>query len=135
MTPSPEATDPAQRTYTRTEANAFLPELTERLERIRRARRVLIETAQQVDTDAPVTNEGPAGPYLQASQTLKRELEAVIAAGVVLREAETGLVDFSGNVDGESVWLCWKLGEPEVGFWHPLDTGFSSRNPLPPEPA
>ena len=50
--------------------------------------------------------------------------------GVTLREIETGLVDFPALVSGRQVWLCWQRGEPDIGWWHALDSGFSARRPL-----
>jgi hypothetical protein len=50
--------------------------------------------------------------------------------GVELRDLSFGLVDFPGERDGRSVWLCWKTDEPEVGHWHELGSGFASRQPL-----
>ena len=41
-----------------------------------------------------------------------------------------GLVDFPASMDGRLVYLCWKLGEPEVLFWHEVDEGFAGRQPL-----
>ncbi len=51
--------------------------------------------------------------------------------GCVLKDAAGGLVDYPGEIDGDEVWLCWQPGETEVGYWHPLDTGFSGRRPIP----
>ena len=50
--------------------------------------------------------------------------------GLTLRDIEHGLVDFPALVAGRQVWLCWQRGEPEIGFWHDLETGFSGRRPL-----
>ena len=50
--------------------------------------------------------------------------------GIELRDIATGLIDFPGKISGEQVWLCWRLGEAEVGYWHPTDEGFSGRLPL-----
>ena len=50
--------------------------------------------------------------------------------GITLRDIADGLVDFPALVNGRQVWLCWKRGEETVGFWHPIDTGFGSRQPL-----
>jgi hypothetical protein len=47
-----------------------------------------------------------------------------------LRDVATGLVDFPARIDGEDAWLCWRLGEPEVAYWHPRTSGFSDRRPL-----
>ena len=58
-----------------------------------------------------------------------REVEAI---GVVVKDARIGLLDFYGQVEGKPVWLCWKYGEPEIGFYHTLEEGFSGRKPLRP---
>lgn len=56
-----------------------------------------------------------------------RELTAL---GVECKSLGMGLVDFPGEVDGEAAYLCWKLGEPEVAWWHRRDAGFAGRQPL-----
>ena len=58
----------------------------------------------------------------------ERELEKL---GIVLKDRRLGLIDFPGEVDGRRVWLCWRLGEPAVQFWHDLDAGYADRQPLP----
>lgn len=49
--------------------------------------------------------------------------------GVELRDMEMGLVDFPGERDGAHVWLCWRLADPRVAFWHGTDEGYASRKP------
>jgi hypothetical protein len=49
---------------------------------------------------------------------------------VTLRDISDGLVDFPALVNGKQIWLCWKRGEAAIAFWHPLDAGFSGRQPL-----
>jgi hypothetical protein len=58
----------------------------------------------------------------------ERELEEL---GVVLKDRRLGLVDFPGQVNGRRVWLCWRLGEPAIQYWHDLDAGYAGRQPLP----
>ena len=50
--------------------------------------------------------------------------------GVTLREIETGLIDFPALVTGRQVWLCWRLGEGDVAWWHELADGFGGRREL-----
>jgi hypothetical protein len=52
------------------------------------------------------------------------------ALGVEPKNGLEGLVDFPSMMDGRPVYLCWKLGEPEVLHWHELDAGFQGRQPL-----
>jgi hypothetical protein len=49
--------------------------------------------------------------------------------GIELRDVEMGLVDFPGERDGAAVWLCWRLADPRVEFWHGTDEGYASRKP------
>jgi hypothetical protein len=50
--------------------------------------------------------------------------------GVTLREIETGLIDFPALVAGRQVWLCWRLGEDDIEWWHELGDGFGGRQAL-----
>jgi hypothetical protein len=56
-----------------------------------------------------------------------REVEEL---GAVVKDPRIGLLDFYGQVDGKTVWLCWKYGEDEIAHYHALDEGFSGRRPL-----
>jgi hypothetical protein len=47
--------------------------------------------------------------------------------GVVLRDIKSGLLDFPAVADGRQVWLCWRLGEDEVAWWHEVSVGFDGR--------
>ena len=67
------------------------------------------------------------------SRTLARVQELVERLqdwNIQLRDISTGLIDFPTVIDGEEACLCWRLGEPEVGYWHTPDEGFPGRRPL-----
>jgi hypothetical protein len=59
--------------------------------------------------------------------------ERIQELGGVVKDPQTGLVDFYGRIDGRTVWLCWRYGEDSVDFYHDLDAGFSGRRPLTPD--
>ncbi len=59
----------------------------------------------------------------------QRELDAL---GIELKDPRLGLVDFPGEINGRRILLCWRLGEPEVQFWHEVDAGYAGRQPLAP---
>jgi hypothetical protein len=61
---------------------------------------------------------------------LESEVKRLEAEGITVKDLENGLVDFYSRRRGEVVFLCWRRGEPDVGFWHPLSGGFRSRKPL-----
>ncbi len=58
-------------------------------------------------------------------------LEYLESLGVVVRDLESGLVDFPTVRDGEPAWLCWRLDDPDLGWWHTTREGYASRRPLP----
>ena len=60
-------------------------------------------------------------------RSLATELEEI---GCELKDVHTGLLDFRSLREDRVVYLCWRLGEDEIRFWHELDTGFAGRQPL-----
>jgi hypothetical protein len=120
-----------ERTFTREEARAMLPELRDRLPRLRDARATLIAASHRIEEAVAADGGGVAGSdALQAQFTLRAELIWLSDQGILLREPGAGLVDFPGELDGEPVYLCWVLGEDDVAFYHATNTGYSSRKPL-----
>jgi hypothetical protein len=66
----------------------------------------------------------------QSLQQAKDSLAEIDAIGVQVKDIETGLLDFPCEVDGETVLLCWKMGESRIDFWHTMDGGFRGRQPI-----
>lgn len=62
-----------------------------------------------------------------AVEKLRGLAEELAEIGCELKDWATGLIDFPSIRDGREVYLCWRLGEPAVGFWHELDTGYNGR--------
>jgi hypothetical protein len=117
--------------FTVEEANALLPALRESLLRIRQARQVILEGGERIRRNAPTNGGGQEGKeYWEALATLRREVESLIEQGIVLRDPESGLIDFPSRLEGEEVVLCWRLDEPIVGHWHTPGSGFGGRKPL-----
>lgn len=120
-----------ERTYTLDEANAELGELRKRLPRLREARQGLIGASERISAKVAADGGGVEGrEYFEYERALRDEVTWLADRGILLRDPETGLVDFLGEYDGRRVYLCWRLGEDAVGFWHELSTGFASRRPL-----
>jgi hypothetical protein len=61
---------------------------------------------------------------------LRRALEQVQETGGLVKDLDTGLVDFLTMYRGVEVCLCWKLGEPAIEYWHGVDEGFRGRKPI-----
>jgi hypothetical protein len=130
-------------------ANETLPEVRILLESLRSERVELIRLRDQVlerqaagdGTPRPggttTADDVPADDLkilrLRMQGVIDR-MQAAVARidelGITLREIETGLIDFPALVTGRQVWLCWRLGEDGVAWWHELGDGFGGRQPL-----
>jgi hypothetical protein len=130
-----------ERTFTPEEANEALDELRAFAERMVAHRRALTE-AQRRQAHLVVTiagNGGDLGPsdLEEAAEAIQRESDGIAEcvdvfdqAGVQVKSLEEGLLDFPSERDGEAIFLCWKVGEDKVRFWHGVDEGFAGRKPL-----
>ncbi len=57
-------------------------------------------------------------------------MEELEGRGAILRDLNTGLVDFLAKAGRAEIYLCWRLGETSIGFWHGLGEGFAGRKPI-----
>ena len=133
----------AQRYFTAEEANELLPEVRlvaeELVEHRLAARAVAVKRAQLVTRIAG--NGGDFDPQepRELEEDFERETAAMVEAlerlerlGVIVKDADRGLVDFPAlRESGEEVLLCWQVGEDEIAYWHGLEEGFAGRKPLP----
>jgi hypothetical protein len=128
-------------------ANAKLPEVRETLLRLRDQRDEIVAVRDRiVELNAPAVAGGVSmAPGASTSAEADRETQrlrmrmqglvdqmqaAVLeldAWGIQLRDMQTGLVDFPALVAGRPIWLCWRLGEERVTWWHETSEGFDSR--------
>ncbi|MGH3027164.1 MAG: DUF2203 domain-containing protein [Gaiellaceae bacterium] len=80
---------------------------------------------------------GRVGELQEAVARAAAGLAAIVGQinelGVQVKDLDRGLVDFPARhpENGDTVLLCWELGEPDVGYWHGLEDGFAGRKPLP----
>jgi uncharacterized protein DUF2203 len=132
-----EAGSPGQpsheRHYTVEQANAALPWVGERLERIREALVTLDQPEQAGAFERLETAHGGGYPGRTAAAAVLSLLGAATqleALDIVLRDPRQGLVDFPSIRDGMEVYLCWRLDEQRVEWWHEPEAGFAGRQPL-----
>jgi hypothetical protein len=126
--------------FTREEAEALLPEITVVLYKIQESHRnVLALKVELEDIQAQAMGNGHhlyerilrlQRDVASSMQQLRDALEELEPFGCELKDPETGLIDFLSLRAGEEVYLCWKLGEQHIAFWHYLHTGFAGRQPL-----
>jgi hypothetical protein len=122
-----------ERFYSVAEANALVPKLKPLLERIRATQEALAQdkTVAAVREKASHNGGGLPSRHLgELTKTLERDLRQLQEWGIVLRDPSIGLIDFFHQREGETVFLCWKLGEAGVEWWHPVATGIAGRERL-----
>jgi hypothetical protein len=70
------------------------------------------------------------GERERLTTTIREALEGIEATGCVVKDLDTGLLDFPARIEGQEAYLCWRLGEDRIRFWHRQDEGFAGRKPL-----
>ncbi len=130
-----------ERNFTPDEANELLPTVRPLVERMVEAKRALdAAQAEADDVSTRISGNGGGLPPARLAEVdagvsrrateLARALEEIQALGVVVKDLDSGLVDFPSVRDGRDVLLCWQVGEDEVAFWHGYDDGFAGRRPI-----
>lgn len=130
------------RHFTPAEANAALAQVRPLVERMVATRAEHVASLErQEELEGRIRGNGGGIPPAELAETaaevdrLARELARVVddlgGLGVQVKDLDEGLVDFPALRRGETVLLCWKLGEDEIGYWHTLEAGFAGRRPLP----
>jgi len=115
----------AARYWTLDEANANLERVAGLVDR---ARHLAAEMQSGADPMASRANGNGRRRAADPRSALREVLEGLDAEGILLRDIERGLIDFSARTSaGRDYWLCWVVGEPEVAWWHWPEDGFAGR--------
>lgn len=69
------------------------------------------------------------------TETVRSALERIHSTGCIVKDLDVGLLDFPALIGNEEVYLCWRLGEDRIRFYHRQDEGFAGRKPLDPRDA
>lgn len=139
--PDPSTRDLAVQLFTVDQANRTLPLVRKIVEDVvaqhRRWRETILELDLVASTARADEPRERAEGLEREAQVLAREIDGyqreLEALGIQLKDRRLGLVDFPSEVNGRHVLLCWRLGEPEIQFWHEVDSGYAGRQPLSPE--
>jgi hypothetical protein len=73
--------------------------------------------------------------FNRLQQSVQSALDRIHETGCVVKDLNVGLLDFPARIDGDEVYLCWKLGEDRIRFYHRQDEGFAGRKPIDPRDA
>lgn len=136
--------DPDRKYFTVEEANRTLPlvnaivrdivelfsDIHERRERLARVRQVHGRSRREESTPYSEELEEIEDAIDRDIERLEAFCDELRSIGVELKDPSIGLIDFYGKMDGRDVYLCWKLGESEISYWHELDAGFAGRQSL-----
>ena len=122
-----------QKHYTRDEARALLPEVKKWLKQLAKLRRQLAKyderlagmLSQRQDLGGDIVNA-----WVHVVAQMKTILMEFARREVQIKDLDRGLIDFPAFVEGKEVFLCWESGEPDIEFWHELETGYAGRQPL-----
>lgn len=130
------------RRFTLEEAESLLPEIEKSLREANslksafdQAQRELQAITQRVIMLGGVLLDREATQLIRmraetSAERLKAAISSIQETGCIIKDLDIGLVDFPTLFHGEEVYLCWKLGEPGIGFWHGTDEGFAGRKPI-----
>ena len=123
-----------ERVFTLFEANQLIPQLQSHLETIKQSKAILVQTREEVrkaSDNAAYGGGTPVGTqYVFSLQTISSNLQTIHELGVHVKDIDLGLCDFPHARDGRIVYLCWKLGETEIRWWHEVTSGYKDRYPL-----
>ncbi|HEV3111555.1 MAG TPA: DUF2203 domain-containing protein [Candidatus Binataceae bacterium] len=126
------ATNQFAKLFTEQEANELIPRLEALVRKLQanaaQARARAAQAGPSADLEA-LSRSDP--PMRAAMREMGKVAEEIQGLGCFLKDVDLGLVDFPGEVNGDTVFLCWQYGEPHLVAWHPIDEGFGSRRPLP----
>jgi hypothetical protein len=120
--------------FTVAEANALLPRVRAVVGELLSARQRILDAQPDLwpVLEKAIGNGGSkkAGELVKEFRRVEDGVKALSAMGCILKDVNTGLVDFPTIRNGRQVLLCWRYDEPAIGFWHDAETGFAGRQPL-----
>ncbi len=128
--------------FTLREAQRLLPKISDLLRDAMAARTEATEAEREVRASTEriilmggilmdrAAARGSKSRLEAAAARLRSSVEQIQELGCVVKDLETGLIDFPTTYRGQEVLLCWKMGEPEIQFWHGVDEGFAGRKAI-----
>jgi hypothetical protein len=137
----------ADKYFNRRQAEELLPVIVPFLQDARKQKQRLDSIAEQISKAAMriMMLGGSLPPFAElnrkkaqgekVAEQLNQTINQIQQTGCVVKDVETGLVDFPSLREGEEIYLCWKLGEKRIGYWHGMEEGFAGRKPLEDAPA
>jgi hypothetical protein len=128
--------------FTVEEANQLIAELKPRIERLIESKQEFDKLQREIDVlTLAAAGASRANPDVQdlrrlqerrkiVAEQLSQGVASAHRRGCLIKDLDRGLVDFYALAGDRLIFLCWQVGEPEIGHWHTLQAGFTGRQPL-----
>ena len=140
MTEEVQMNENQVRLFTVDEANQLIPVLTELIQELQEKRDLIAKFEVEIDTLELVSDcdknsgaqefERLIARHRQAIDRFYSIVETIHSHDCFLKDVDLGLIDFYGVIDGQVIFLCWRVGEEKINFWHHVTEGYSGREPL-----
>jgi hypothetical protein len=130
------------KTFTLDEAQSLLPVLESLLKRAIEGKRSAEEAEQNLSglvrriyfsggMSVDVTKVANSRAEMETHvQRVRESIAEIDSIGVQVKDLDAGLLDFPCRLDDQVVLLCWRMGEPAIDYWHPIESGFKDRQPV-----
>ncbi|MBI4159533.1 DUF2203 domain-containing protein [Candidatus Woesearchaeota archaeon] len=124
-----------KRYITLEEAENNIPKIKDSLQKIRSLSEAIailqsIEVSYDTEFDEIYSETKNNQEFHKLSTELHRELHKLIKLGCIVRDINTGLVDFFSKFEGRDIFLCWEMGEGRISHWHEVTEGYEMRKPI-----
>lgn len=126
--PRPVSPSRPKRRFTLAQANKSLALVRRIVADIVRCHQSVTDLHEELETSKNAREQQALQDRLEGeTRHLQEYVDELGEVGCELKDFQTGLIDFIGRHQGRDVYLCWKLGEDKIEYWHELHTGFAGR--------
>lgn len=131
FTPRPVRPLRPKRRFTLAQANSTLPLVRRIVGDIVKTHGLVLRLQAAMENGANAREQAAAQSQLDESVTrLEDYVDELTEVGCELKDYQVGLIDFVGRHQSRDVYLCWKLGEETIGYWHEMNAGYAGRQPV-----
>ena len=130
FTPRPVRPSRPKRRFTVAEANSALPLVRRIVGDIVKTHGMILRLQAEMDRAGGKEQAAAQSKLDQSVGRLEDYVEELTEVGCELKDYQVGLIDFVGRHESRDVYLCWKLGEEQIGYWHEMNAGYAGRQPV-----
>ena len=119
-----------KRRFTLAQANSALPLVRRIVGDIVKTHGLILRLQAEMDRGSGKEQAAAQTRLDESVGRLEDYVEELTEIGCELKDYQVGLIDFIGRHESRDVYLCWKLGEEQIGYWHEINAGYSGRQPV-----